>query len=607
MATSIEKCRASLVAAYLMDVSELVELFGYTDTSEVTAEELEGLEALQHYSVENKTWGQAHSRGSFGMLKQLLRNGNGCVRIDYDAQDSRLTVAVDRYLIESHSFVELRDVCTVNQAMIDDGYVNSPWPTVQRKNLGRCLVYLREYDEAELLLLKVTKEFESNETINWAMLAYAHFAYGVLQTFRGNYNEADILFTKAQNIWLGGDHTRMHSFHGGCMYRMGYVALRSGNYNAAVKHIHDSMYLLKAGALILGKSNMTGRTGPTQPGGSSSGSAVGVAAGYAPIALGTETDGSCMQPASRASLFSIKTTPGSIPLDGTWLGSSTFDNICPMAKSVGDLAAATEVLLTEAARKALPADGFSSSFVKNFHNMTLGFVNPTKWRLPDSLFAPDAKIRSEMDDAYFNARHNISIHGGTVIKDVFLISPSELKINGVSDISTVIGFELRRNIDRYLSELSESEVRNLPELIDWIEQHKEQELPEEAPDQDRLIKALKDVPSQEKYENAIAHMRKISREDGIDETMRKHGLDVVVMPTESAICSIASAAGYPIATMPLGYLSEYEKPFGLSIMARAGEEQVLFKFMSAWETIPPRRRTPSKSDVARSSEQNSLI
>jgi tetratricopeptide (TPR) repeat protein len=56
-------------------------------------------------------------------------------------------------------------------AMIDDGYINSPWPTVQKKNLGRCLVYLREYDEAEMLLLEATREFESHEPINWAMLA----------------------------------------------------------------------------------------------------------------------------------------------------------------------------------------------------------------------------------------------------------------------------------------------------------------------------------------------------------------------------------------------------------------------------------------------------
>ncbi|KAL2033439.1 hypothetical protein VTO58DRAFT_104153 [Aureobasidium pullulans] len=105
LATSIEECRACLVAAYLMDVPELTKMFGYADTSEVTAKELlyntyvllavEGVEALQHYSIENKTWGQAHSRGSFGILKQLLREGNGCISIKYDSQKPAVTVEID--------------------------------------------------------------------------------------------------------------------------------------------------------------------------------------------------------------------------------------------------------------------------------------------------------------------------------------------------------------------------------------------------------------------------------------------------------------------------------------------------------------------------------
>ncbi|THW94321.1 hypothetical protein D6D17_07945 [Aureobasidium pullulans] len=98
LATSIEECRACLVAAYLMDVPELTKMFGYADTSEVTAKELlyntyillavEGVEALQHYSIENK--------GSFGILKQLLREGNGCISIKYDSQKPAVTVEIDR-------------------------------------------------------------------------------------------------------------------------------------------------------------------------------------------------------------------------------------------------------------------------------------------------------------------------------------------------------------------------------------------------------------------------------------------------------------------------------------------------------------------------------
>lgn len=59
--------------------------------------------------------------------------------------------------------------------------------------------------------------------------------------------------------------------------------------------------------------------------------------------------------------------------------------------------------------------------------------------------------------------------------------------------------------------------------------------------------------------------------------------------------------------MPLGYLEEYEKPFGLSIMARAGEEQVLFKFMSAYEAVSPKRRIPSKLETSRTPREDSVL
>ncbi|KAF2682905.1 hypothetical protein K458DRAFT_453191 [Lentithecium fluviatile CBS 122367] len=52
------------------------------------------------------------------------------------------------------------------------------------------------------------------------------------------------------------------------------------------------------------------------PGGSSTGSAMGVAAGFSPLSLGTETSGSLTSPASRAALYALKLTPGSVSIKG---------------------------------------------------------------------------------------------------------------------------------------------------------------------------------------------------------------------------------------------------------------------------------------------------
>ena len=114
------------------------------------------------------------------------------------------------------------------------------------------------------------------------------------------------------------------------------------------------------------------------PGGSSTGSAVGVAAGYSPLALGTETDGSTIQPANRAALFAIRPTHGSVSVDGIWQLSTSFDVIGPMAKSASDLANLLNILVEDEA-----AD-YPKFLTRSFADLKLGFVDPDIWRFPDS-------------------------------------------------------------------------------------------------------------------------------------------------------------------------------------------------------------------------------
>ncbi|RLL98895.1 hypothetical protein CFD26_101402 [Aspergillus turcosus] len=112
LARTVEECRAILVSEYLMDDKELLGIFGYTDTSDITAEDLlyttylnigvDGLQALEHYNFQSKTWGQVHHQAHYSILKHLLQDGGGVIHISHDPTGPNLTVQVDRTKILSH-------------------------------------------------------------------------------------------------------------------------------------------------------------------------------------------------------------------------------------------------------------------------------------------------------------------------------------------------------------------------------------------------------------------------------------------------------------------------------------------------------------------------
>ncbi|MDY7106520.1 MAG: amidase [Actinomycetota bacterium] len=132
---------------------------------------------------------------------------------------------------------------------------------------------------------------------------------------------------------------------------------------AAVQRLRD------AGAILVGKTALPewgfgdARPGhePTNPwspdhwtGGSSSGSAVALAARVVPLALGTDTGGSIRVPASYCGVTGLKPSYGSVPRAGLVPVSSTLDHVGPMARSAVDAAIALDVLTGAEARPLVP-------------------------------------------------------------------------------------------------------------------------------------------------------------------------------------------------------------------------------------------------------------
>ena len=116
------------------------------------------------------------------------------------------------------------------------------------------------------------------------------------------------------------------------------------------------------------------------PCGSSSGSAIGVAAGFAPISVGSECDGSIVQPACRAALYGMKATPGTIPGDGAFATSRAFDSHGGMAKTPNDLAEIMGLLMN--------GTDFTSSLKSSWEGIGVGFVDWNLWQ-PASFVVED--------------------------------------------------------------------------------------------------------------------------------------------------------------------------------------------------------------------------
>jgi amidase len=106
---------------------------------------------------------------------------------------------------------------------------------------------------------------------------------------------------------------------------------------------------------------------------------VGVAAGFSPLSLGTETSGFLTTPGNRAALYAMKLTPASVSMEGVWQVAALFDTAGGTAESVRDLAVLSDVLLQQMdpARPSLV-----DAMREDWEGLSVGFVDIELWRLP---------------------------------------------------------------------------------------------------------------------------------------------------------------------------------------------------------------------------------
>ncbi|MGW2395274.1 amidase family protein [Kitasatospora sp. NPDC001664] len=325
--------------------------------------------------------------------------------------------------------------------------------------------------------------------------------------------------------------------------------------------------LRAAGAVVLGKTNLSewsnfrstqategwsGVGGQTRnpyrldrsPGGSSAGSAVAVATGMAPLALGTETDGSIVGPAGLCGVVGVKPETGLLPLDGVVPITPELDSVGVLASRLSDAALALSVLGGQTAPEPDP-----------------GMLRVGVWRVPRMPGVVDAVLDS--------ATQALRSAGIAVV-------PVELALDQqtVEDGLLAMYAEFRPALEQYLAGRPGG-PRTLAELIEGNRSDPVelslfgQDLFEQA----QLIgpgERERAVPARQRSRDAARRL--------LDRTMRRYGVQALLAPTNEPAPVLdyelgdpgtpgsstpAALAGYPNVSLPVGQFREL--PLGVSV------------------------------------------
>ncbi|GKZ25179.1 hypothetical protein AbraCBS73388_000627 [Aspergillus brasiliensis] len=316
-----------------------------------------------------------------------------------------------------------------------------------------------------------------------------------------------------------------------------------------------------------------GRSGP---GGSSSGSAVGVSAGFAPLSLGTETSGSVCMPANRAGLYSITASRGTVPMEGIFRLSKDFDKLGAMAKCPEDLG-----LL-------MPLLNGTRLEPTTWSDVSVGFVDPLVWDAFGFQKSQDKDVERQILGRYEWARAQITHRGGRVIYPVDLPTMESLRYEGQSVNYSVAFYEFPRLFEHYCSLLVVPKVTSVPELIEYNKQHASSTMPPPHTDQTDLEETLNSTLTEETATAAKAHAQRLAGHDGIDATLQSNRINLIIGPGDCAICAVAALAGYPTAMVPLDRLEGpggLGQPQGLMLVAGVGGESHILAFMQLWKQM----------------------
>ncbi|MEM9562067.1 MAG: amidase [Actinomycetota bacterium] len=338
------------------------------------------------------------------------------------------------------------------------------------------------------------------------------------------------------------------------------------------------------------------------PCGSSSGSGTAVAANLAPVALGTETNGSIVCPSSVNGLVGIKPTVGLTSRAGVVPISHSQDTVGPMARTVADAAAVLSAIVGVDERDPATADAIERAALDYTAFVDTGGLAGARLGVARQ-FESNRVTRPLFDDVL----HRL-VEIGVELVDVEF--PGWDELGETRPDRDVLLCELRTDLAAYLATRRGGGPGTLDELIRFNLDHAADELRWFGQELFELA-AERNGVDDPGYETARVAARRLGRQDGLDAVLDASDhdggpLDAVIAPTlgpawavdvvngdvggSGSSAGIAAIAGYPLVTVPMGLVAGL--PVGLTFMGRAWSEPTLIRLAAGFEATFAARRPP---------------
>lgn len=328
---------------------------------------------------------------------------------------------------------------------------------------------------------------------------------------------------------------------------------------AAAKDAFIVQRLREQGAVILGKTNLTelagfrggsdglsSRGGQTlnphqseaQVGGSSSGSAVAVAAGLAPLAVGTETNGSIVVPAAFNGVVGFKPTVGALSRSGIIPASHRQDTPGPMARSVFDTA-----LMLNAMSGTDPDDAASVDAAQGIDYTALlrpGALQGKRIGFPMTFSANGESLPVDNSPQFSKTLEVLKAQGATLV-------PVDMRLADASRYEELLLADVKDELNDYLNKRTGLPVKSVSELIAFNQKRDGSDTDHQALLKDVDASTLTPEERQPLWDALIQDFR-----GTVDDVIGQNNLDAMVSDFETNSYFAVAAAGYPGIAVPSG-------------------------------------------------------